>query len=904
MEKPLVIVDSEIKATTIKAQYEGDIDTLTVLSQPLRISLKPSKGTRNQDESPFQFTPAPEAKSFIDTLLKCRDRDIYLGFDYDQAGEYLSWAIGEYLKSVTKGGNIPRRLHLLGMSADELRESFRFVKFVNAKRASTYYMRSLFNSCLIKHITRLLGTSVGPADLPLNHNTLTTLMLLAEKNMEIQSYKPALKWQIKVVLSGPDGRFEASLAEAYEISDDGFLKDSAEGRKVVSMFKDEPFKVEKVVRTSEVIPPPAPYRIIELIHDANILFGISPLKTMDAAIRMFNGVEFKGSSTGLISTIIPLEDTSTSTLVEKTKKYVIDTLGVEAGEGGIKFDSSMIFPLMPEVTPEDLSEALDENERKLYGLIRNRAMAGLMRGADVENIEVELRAGTGCLFRKSMRSVKAQGFLSVYQGCHDKDLLEPCPLVNLEQGRTVENLQIIPEQAGAFPPEYYTLETLFTDLGDFSISVDRSSNSMVQSLLDRDYITITQEGNLRSGDNVIKLVSAINQAFPSMTGLNFSAYFEQTVSEAETGRKPLDVALKQFDQALMMHGTILVKTKVSTRITPRHRKRSSSIIIKTPAGPEPGKTPLKEVAKAAPSPAEVLELEPEAAVQEVESPVSEEAGISEVVESEEAGVPETVEPEVSESVQDSVPEQEETPAEEPSPEPEVKDEEIAEPPAVVDRDVFDQPSGESASDAGSETEPLGELVEIDGQVPKKDCPLCRRPMLLKKDRYGKFWSCSGFPACRHAESYQEREGLEMICPVCNEKRVISKRTPTGRTFYVCPDRKCEFMAWSKPHIQPCKVCNSPFLVEKRTVTGKTVLRCPRAGCNYMEPMPGDDGMDLVDARIQDDPEFADAPIDDIGSPVEAAPAPKKKKIRVRRSSKGSSSVSSGGKKKVRLVRRK
>lgn len=72
----------------------------------------------------------------------------------------------------------------------------------------------------------------------------------------------------------------------------------------------------------------------------------------------------------------------------------------------------------------------------------------------------------------------------------------------------------------------------------------------------------------------------------------------------------------------------------------------------------------------------------------------------------------------------------------------------------------------------------------------------------------------------------------------------------------------------------------------------------------MEPMPGDDGMDLVDARIQDDPEFADAPINDIGSPVEAAPAPKKKKVRVRRSSKGSSSVSSSGKKKVRIVRRK
>ncbi|MCK5545610.1 MAG: type IA DNA topoisomerase, partial [Desulfobulbaceae bacterium] len=260
MGKPLVIVDSEIKATTLKAQYGGDLDTLSVLEQPLRISLKPSKDRQNKDKSPFQFIPVPAAKSFIDALLKSKDRDIYLGFDYDQGGEYLSWAISEYLNFVTKGGNIPRRLHLLGMGADELRESFRFLKFVNAKQASTYYMRSLFNSYLIKHVTRLLGTSVGPANLPFSHNSLTTLMLLAEREMEAQSYKPALKWRIRAVLSGPDGRFDARLSEAYEISEDGLLKDSEEGRKVVAMFKDESFKVEKVVRTPETISPPAPYR--------------------------------------------------------------------------------------------------------------------------------------------------------------------------------------------------------------------------------------------------------------------------------------------------------------------------------------------------------------------------------------------------------------------------------------------------------------------------------------------------------------------------------------------------------------------------------------------------------------------------------------------------------------------
>ncbi|MCK5229320.1 MAG: hypothetical protein KAR13_03590, partial [Desulfobulbaceae bacterium] len=362
--------------------------------------------------------------------------------------------------------------------------------------------------------------------------------------------------------------------------------------------------------------------------------------------------EFKGSSTGLISTIIPLEDTSTSILVEKTKKQVIKNFGPSAGEKEVEFDSSMIFPLMPEVVPEDLGEVLEEDERNLYGLIRNRAIACMMREADIENIKVELRAGECCLFRKSMRSVKEKGFLAVYQGCHDRGLVEPCPLANLEQGRIVETLQIIPEQSSAFPPEYYTLETLFTDLADFSILVDRSSIFMVQSMLDRGYITMTQQGDLRCNDNVIKVVSAINRAFPSMTGLNFSAYFEQTVSEAESGRKPIDVALKQFDQALMMHGKVLAKSKAPASIPQRSRKRLSKTIIKTPIVAEPEKSSFEKVEDKASLPAEVPE--PEVVVQDAESPVSEEVGVEEAVL-----------PEVVESVPEPVSEQEEAPIEEP-----------------------------------------------------------------------------------------------------------------------------------------------------------------------------------------------------------------------------------------------
>jgi DNA topoisomerase-1 len=169
-------------------------------------------------------------------------------------------------------------------------------------------------------------------------------------------------------------------------------------------------------------------------------------------------------------------------------------------------------------------------------------------------------------------------------------------------------------------------------------------------------------------------------------------------------------------------------------------------------------------------------------------------------------------------------------------------------------------------------------VEPAAEVVTKDCPDCGRPMLLKEDRFGKYWYCSGHPECRHSESYEEESGSPMACPLCNIGNVVTKRTPIGKTFFVCPEPDCEFMAWAKPHIVPCRVCDSPYLVEKKNPSGKPYLRCPRAGCNYMQPLPGND-TDWLPEK-----------------------APEKKKVRVRRVAKGAKSK--GKIRKVRVVRKK
>ena len=116
--------------------------------------------------------------------------------------------------------------------------------------------------------------------------------------------------------------------------------------------------------------------------------------------------------------------------------------------------------------------------------------------------------------------------------------------------------------------------------------------------------------------------------------------------------------------------------------------------------------------------------------------------------------------------------------------------------------------------------------------------------------------------------------------MCRVGTVVTKQTPTGKVFYLCPEQACDFMAWSKPYAIACQKCESPFLVEKKDLDGRVSLRCPRAGCNYTWTLSG----------------TGEAEAEPVGVPL-------KKKVLVRRVASGSGGAG-GATKKVRIVRRK
>jgi DNA topoisomerase-1 len=74
-----------------------------------------------------------------------------------------------------------------------------------------------------------------------------------------------------------------------------------------------------------------------------------------------------------------------------------------------------------------------------------------------------------------------------------------------------------------------------------------------------------------------------------------------------------------------------------------------------------------------------------------------------------------------------------------------------------------------------------ELIKKQIEFTTKICPRCSRPLVIKWSRRGRFLSCSGFPQCKYAESIT----TGLICPGCNEGKLIERRNKKGQRFYGC-----------------------------------------------------------------------------------------------------------------------
>jgi DNA topoisomerase-1 len=105
------------------------------------------------------------------------------------------------------------------------------------------------------------------------------------------------------------------------------------------------------------------------------------------------------------------------------------------------------------------------------------------------------------------------------------------------------------------------------------------------------------------------------------------------------------------------------------------------------------------------------------------------------------------------------------------------------------------------------------VTKADLEKVGRACPECGHDLVIRWGRYGKFISCSTFPACRHTEAWLQKIGVS--CPK-DGGDIVERKTRKQRVFYGCANYPaCDFTSWKKPIPKPCPNCGGLLVIANK-----------------------------------------------------------------------------------------
>ena len=80
----------------------------------------------------------------------------------------------------------------------------------------------------------------------------------------------------------------------------------------------------------------------------------------------------------------------------------------------------------------------------------------------------------------------------------------------------------------------------------------------------------------------------------------------------------------------------------------------------------------------------------------------------------------------------------------------------------------------------------------------EECEKCGGKMILKEGRFGKFLACENYPKCKNTKTIIT--DTKVKCPECKNGTLVERRTKRGRMFWGCSAYpKCKYASWQDPN---------------------------------------------------------------------------------------------------------
>ena len=332
------------------------------------------------------------------------------------------------------------------------------------------------------------------------------------------------------------------------------LPDESSADAVVAALAGVPFVVTRVEQKDRQDRPNPPFTTSTLQQQANIRLRFSTSRTMQAAQKLYEGVELQGLGQTALITYMRTDSTRVSADALKAvrefirtdprlgERYLPATPNQYASGKSAQEAHEAIRPTDVTLTPQRAQAAgLAGDQLRLYELIWRRFVASQMTPAVLATTSVDVTAGRA-LFRATGRVVKEPGYRLVMPPVHKEEALT---LPTVREGDRLDRLDLFQTQHFTQPPPRYSEASLVKALEKEGIGRPSTYSTIIATIQKRGYVT-QQKGRFFATEIGKVVTDLLVKHFPRIMDLKFTSHFEEELDDIETGKCRYREVLDEF----------------------------------------------------------------------------------------------------------------------------------------------------------------------------------------------------------------------------------------------------------------------------------------------------------------------------------------------------------------------
>jgi len=553
----IVVVESPGKAKPINKYLGSDYK---VLASYGHVRDLPAKDGSVRPEADFDMSWEVDAKSAkrladIAAALKGADK-LILATDPDREGEAISWHVLEVLKrKKALAGVAVQRVTFNAITKAAVTEAMKAPRDIDMELVDAYLARRALDYLVGFTLSPVLWRKL-PGSRSAGRVQSVALRLVVDREIEIETFRTQEYWTVEADVSAVGDPFLARLTKHQGRRLTKFdLPDETAAFAARDAVKAASFTVAAVEKRPARRSPPPPFTTSTLQQEAARKLGFNAQRTMQAAQKLYEGIDIGGETVGLITYMRTDGVQTAPEALDEARQVIGGLYGRDYVPEKPRFYSTKAKNAQEAheaIRPTSLARnpgklRLEPDLGRLYELIWKRMIASQMEAARIERTTIDLESADGqTALRASGDVTLFDGYLAVYEeGRDDADEEAVAKLPAVTQGAQARTLATRADQHFTEPPPRYSEASLVKKMEELGIGRPSTYASVLTVLRDREYVRMDK--NRFVPEDKGRLVTIfLEEFFLRYVEYDFTADLEEKLDKVSAGELDWKLLLREF----------------------------------------------------------------------------------------------------------------------------------------------------------------------------------------------------------------------------------------------------------------------------------------------------------------------------------------------------------------------